>query len=491
MSSRRSAASLAQHGIWFTERAGIARTAYHLPLVVRFHGRVDVRALADACQAVVERHPALGSAFEERGGVPYVVRAATAPRLAVQDLSSEPDDLDRVIAREVERPFDLRRGPLVRLTLLSLAPDRAVLLVVAHHLVFDGESKDVLLADLSACYASITSGQAPDHRRPPDPHDGHAARERDGLAAARGFWRERWQQPPDVVLPGLGAVGPAAAAGARLDLVVEDGLRALLASAAESLGVSRFELLLAALQALLVRYGNREVVVAVDLSTRTPEIAGCAGLFANELPLAARPSPAATFQELVQSVRAGLRELYGHRGVPLAQAAGGVRPRASLAPVSVSYRRRADSPAFPGLETAVDWMTFNGTARNALHLQVVDEPCVLRLSWQHSPGAIDGERVAGVAGHYLTLLGAAVAAPGTRLRDLPLLTAPERERLVPGWTGTTPAATLPELFEAQADRTPDAPAVVWGERCMTYADLDAAANRLALRLREAGASRSA
>jgi amino acid adenylation domain-containing protein len=230
--------------------------------------------------------------------------------------------------------------------------------------------------------------------------------------------------------------------------------------------------------------------VAIDLATRTPETRECVGLFVNELPLASRPSSTATFRELLDATRADLRELYPYREVPLARAVPGIRPRLALAGVSMSYRRRSAAPRFAGLETSIDWMVFNGAARSALHLQVVDGPDALAASLQYSPDAIDAGGAARIAGHLLALLRGAVADPASRVAALPLLPREERERLIGEWnvtaTGPRGPATVPRLFEAQVARSPGATAVVAGDARMTYAELHAAANRLAHRLRGAG-----
>src|SRR5690348_6055591 len=149
LAGERVAATYAQQGIWVTEQAGLAATAYHMPLSVDFTGDLDVPCLRDACSALVERHPVLGQAVVDVEGAPCLGPAANRPEVSWSDLNDRPDMLPQVVEQEIRRRFDLRSGPLARFTLIRVAPDRHVLLFVAHHLVFDGASKDVLVRDLA------------------------------------------------------------------------------------------------------------------------------------------------------------------------------------------------------------------------------------------------------------------------------------------------------------------------------------------------------
>lgn len=199
--------------------------------------------------------------------------------------------------------------------------------------------------------------------------------------------------------------------------------------------MTRFELLFAALHALLARYGNRGTPVGVALSTRTPDQADRIGLFVNELPVAADPA-GGTFRDHARAVRSRLREVYRYRAVPLAHAVSGLRPAPALTPVSIGYRRRGGEPAFPGVAGEVDWTLFCGAARNALHAQIVDAPTGITVSLQHSPSAIDTEAVRRIGGHLRTLLTAAVADPDRPVTDLPVLPPTS-------WTGSPAPGTTP------------------------------------------------
>ncbi|GIJ45288.1 hypothetical protein Val02_21740 [Virgisporangium aliadipatigenens] len=465
-------ATPAQHGIWLTERSGDAGTAYHLALTVRLDGPLDEPALRAACAAVLARHEPLRSAVAETNGVAHLVPAPVPPTLARTALD------DPLVAEALTRPFDLERGPLARFVLAGEG-ERHLLLFVAHHLVFDGMSKDILVRELARSYAGATDPAPPPRPHPPAVDPGEA----------RAFWRTRWRDTTEVLLPHLGRPPAGPRPGATVRFTLDAPLSEAIDRGARKLGVTRFELLLTAVHAVLRRYGNTDVPVAVDVSTRTPEVAEHIGLFVNELPIAVAAPEDVTFADLATAVRAELRAAYRFRAVPVAHAVGGMRPRTALAPVSVSYRRRAPQPQFVGVRAEVDWAVFAGTARNALHLQFVDAAEGLDVSLRFAPDSLPVEAAERIAGHLRTFLAAAVREPDVAVRDLLLLPADEEALLLREWNDTRrdyPDTTLPALFRAQARRTPRAAAAVCGDRTVTYAELDAAGGALAARLRARG-----
>ncbi|GAA0400195.1 peptide synthetase [Acrocarpospora corrugata] len=383
--------------MWITERMGRAGSAYHMPLLIRLDGALDACALIQACEAVIRRHPVLSSAVVEDDGLPVEVRGER-PEVRVTTTG----DLEALVRDETLRPFDVERGPLARFTLVRVAAERHVLVFVAHHLVFDGESKDVLVRDLAAFYNGRTlprltmsyAGFAADER----------ARVAGELAAARAFWGARWREPVAVRVPGLpeqersGGQRRGAAVGRAYTFRAE---------LPEVSDISRFELFLASVQALLYSYGNVEPVCAIDVSTRTPAVRDNIGLFVNELPVASRPSPDMSVVELARWLRGELREIYRFRVVPVARAVRGLRPRTALAGVSVSYRKRREEPGFADLRTGVEWAAFNYSVRSLLHFQAVDTADGLFVTMQYgsdSGSPDEAPEVVRIAEDLLTIM---------------------------------------------------------------------------------------
>ncbi|MFE3203569.1 amino acid adenylation domain-containing protein [Embleya sp. NPDC059237] len=498
----RAPVSPAQHGIRFTELAVPTGTAHHMPLSIRFTGDLDPAALAHACDAIVVRHPVLGSALRELDGEPWLVPADTLPHLVIEDLTETPEDqrgdmAAQLLHRETLRAFDPETGPLVRFTLVDAGPGHRTLLVVAHHLAFDGNSKDILVRDLAAHYAAFGTGIKPDLPDLEESEDAERiareaveAERRVGLAAIRFADEER--EPPAVILPGRRRTAIDGGTGGSVPIPVDDELRVAVAATAELLGVSTFALLLGALHTQLWRYGNERATVAIDLGTRTPHSRDRVGPYVNELPVHTTPSADLTFRAFVQALRADLRNLFPVRDVPLGRVVTGLTPRLALAPVSMSYRRRTSVPDFASLPVSIDWTVFNHAARGDLHMQCLDDPNRLALHLHYATDTLDEGAATVIAGHYRTLLRAIVDDPETPLSRLALQSADEHERMVRDWNDTgreMEQDTLPARFAAQAARTPESIAVECGTTRLTYARLDAAVDAVARRLRGAGIGR--
>ncbi|MEU9356921.1 amino acid adenylation domain-containing protein [Streptomyces sp. NPDC048301] len=484
-----SALTPAQHGMWVTEQVLCPGAAHHLALTVRFASTPGPEVLAARCAALVARHPVLASRVDPEGPV---LAPATGPAPELRPLACESGALDALLAEESARPFDLTEGPLVRFALVTEGDAAPVLHTVAHHLAFDGASKDVLLAGLLGVEPDALRGG--DTRGEPD-----ALGEPDAgaLAAAEEFWSARRYEPDAPVLPGLPAsagAGTTPAPGAAVPFTLDAALHARLTGTAESLGVTRFELLLALWHTLLLRYGNQTPATALELSTRAPGSPDRIGLYVNELPVLTTPAPELPFADFAREVRAGLRALYAHRTVPLARAVRGLTPRTALAPLSVSYRRRTgwETAEAPGID--VDWIGFTHAVRNLAHLQLVDGPDRLDGSLQYRADAFAPGAPARTVGHFRTLLDAVLDAPATPLHALPLLAGPELEtalRTGNGLPAACPAdATVVRMFAERAAAAPDAVAVVATDGSeLTYGELHACAEEFADRLAAAGLGR--
>jgi acyl carrier protein len=381
-------ASFVQHGMWMADRESGA-AAYHMPLILHLGDDVDVGALSKACAALVGRHALLAVALTDRDGAASLVPAQTAPGLRIAAAGERVED-------EIAATFDLDRGPLIRFALFG-----DDLVVTAHHAVFDGHSKDVLVRDLAALREGTKLGLLP-----PAGYAQHAEAERwrveRALPEARAFWQPRWSEPGPVIVHDAVLGSRRAGVGA----VIESAL-----PKADVAGLTTFDATMAALHALLFSYGNSRVVTAIDLSTRTPETADLIGPFVNELPLASEPSGDLAFRQFGLGLRAELREMYRFREVPLARAVARVRPYAALAPISVSYRKRADRP-----RDDVQWLVSNGAVRGDLQLQLVDTGDELVSSLRYSAQAAHvAPRLVDDLAHVLL---AVTRNPDERLADL-------------------------------------------------------------------------
>ncbi|MGW6706051.1 non-ribosomal peptide synthetase [Streptomyces sp. NPDC054956] len=493
----RTPASPSQQGVWLTDRLGVAREAFHMPVRISFD-RIDTPALVRAVDAVTRRHPALAARLVERDGQVWQEPAVRRPELVRREAPADEAELEKLLEEEAARPFVLETGPLSRFTLHSRADGSAELLVTAHHSVFDGNSKDVLTRDLAAAYgsASLPAPVATDSAAPAAQAAPAAA---PGLVRRAAEWYgPRWAAATEPVLPGGPRTPTTTGAGEAVEWRLDGAAAGELAAAAARSGTTVFEFLLAALHGLLRRYGGEAVPVSVPLSTRTPELAGEIGLFVNELPVHAPAAEASqTFTAFAAAVRAELRAGYPYRSVPFGTAVTGLGPRVGLTAVSLGYRRRGPDPEFAGTGARIAWAVHNRTARNTLHLQAVEAPDgpgtpggVIDFSLQYDPAALAPDAARRIAGHYGTLLAGAVAAPGTPLSDLPLLDAAELRAVTIAPNGTDrpyPAdRTVLDLVRARAAATPGAIAVSASGRHLTYRELITRTDELASALRAGG-----
>ncbi len=355
-------ASIAQHEMWVGEKLG-AGPAYRMPLALWLDGDLDVAALQGACDDVVDRHPVLATTVAAAGRELRQAPAAR-PLVTVADASG-PGAAERLISSETTACFNLETGPLARFTIAAVGPGRHLLLVVAHHIVYDGMSTHILVRDLARFYAARVSGVA----AAPEPLSFAAAaaagraRMAAALPAARQFWaRQPWVRdrttPSPAVFPGPLRPAGQYGMGMAVDAGIDPELGRDAAEAASAVGVTTFEVLVAAAHALLFRYGAQNPAVAIDVTTRQRDDRELIGPFINELPVVSRPAPGQTFRELALDIRRGLRELYQFRDVPVAEATAGAaeagpgwgrsRRAARCRPCRSAIAGPSPTPSFPG-----------------------------------------------------------------------------------------------------------------------------------------------
>jgi aryl carrier-like protein len=348
--------SPAQLGVWLNEQRDRLGPVYHMPFRITFDGPFDRDRLRAAVHGIVAAHPPLRSAFVAEAGVPAVVPAERTPWLA-----GEPVD--------IAEPFDLERGPLLRMSLVG-----SVLTVVAHHLVFDGESMELFGRELMDRYQGSHHAPVPPTEPDTDPD----------IEAAREFWQRRWREPVAPTLPGLTRTVPETGPGEAVEFTVDTSVR----DRAERLGVTTFEFLLATLYGLLSRYGNGMPTVTIPLGIRARPDRSRIGMFANEVPWTVAVPEGTRFTEFARELRKGLRELYPYRRIPLNQIVTGLRPAALHTAVAMSYRWHEPDLWVPGLRATAEWL-FNGACRGALWIQVLDAPAAIRVVMRYAPTVLD------------------------------------------------------------------------------------------------------
>ena len=493
--------SFAQARLWFIEQMDPGSPLYHVPSGMRLAGALDVAALERAVAEVVRRHEALRTVIRHEGGEPVqVVMHDTAPEWRVVDLTGRDEEAET--RREAARPFDLARGPLLRACLLRLGAEEHVLLLTVHHIAVDGWSLAVVWRELEALYGAFRAGLPSPLAPVAVQYADFAVWQRGWLAdgvleAQLAYWRERLAGAPPLLELPTDHARPAAEShrGASVPLRIPAGIAAGVRELARREGVTLHMALLAGLQAVLAAYaGTRDVSVGTPVAGRTRlETEEMVGLFVNTLVVRTDLSGAPTVRELLARVREATLGAYAHQDVPFDRLVEELAPGRSLAHhplfqvMFVLQNAGAARWSLDGMDTRRTRPELD-VAKFDLYLELEEEGGELRGMMQYATDLFDAATVQRMGRHLEQVLRAMAADAERPVALLPLLDDEERHLVLHAWNDSGAAHTgcIHQLFEAQADRTPSAEALVHGDAHLTYAELDARANRLARRLRELG-----
>lgn len=498
--------SPAQHQLWLTNRLVRDRAAYNVIEAHRLRGPLDPAALCRSLRSIVDRHEVLRTRIVELDGLPFQeVDPAGGLEPERIDLPGGSDEqVQDLLARLLSEPFDLRADRPVRVALVCLGPSDHVLALVMHHIVSDGRSTEVLFDELSTLYAAFRAGRpsplAPLAVQHVDYSRWQNERLRAGLMGKElAYWREQLAGiPGEVDLP-ADRPRPTVASyrGATLYAELPAGTAARAAEVGRSAGASLFMTLLAAFAATLARYSrSRDIVVGTPVSNRPrAELDPMIGYLCNMLVLRTRCSGNPTFLELLGRIKGTTLAAYAHQELPFERLVQDLAPERALGrnPLFQVTFQVYDAPEefleLPGI--AVEKVTVEeSTCRFDLSVAVqVSRSGQLSVSFNYSTDLFDQATARRLADHYRRLLACALAEPGRRLSGLDLLSAQERNALLAGaFGGDTPAGgTIPELVERRALLAGEDLAVLSEARYLTYAQLNAAANRLAHLLAALGA----
>ncbi|WP_338868507.1 amino acid adenylation domain-containing protein [Myxococcus stipitatus] len=504
--------SFAQQRLWFLHLLQPENPSYNIAGAVRLSGDLDVEALQRAFDALVERHESLRTTFAQEDGKPVQVIApeGRAPIVLV-DLRDAPEAereerARRLATEECRQPFDLMRGPLLRLRLFRLAATEHLLVMTLHHIISDGGSLGILVHEMSRLYDAFRAGREPDLEPLPLQYADYTQWQRDWLEtpgtldAHLTYWKQKLagasvlQLPTDRPRPALQSQK-----GAALPIHLPRPLVEALRTVGQGERATLFIALLAAWQGLLSRYTHQtDILVGAPQNNRAHlQTEGLIGFFVNTLVLRTDLAGNPTFRELLARVREVLLEAHAHQDLPFERLMDQVQPERNLAYTPLfqaALNLQAASPrelTLPGLTLkTVEFET--GTSKFDVTLDLQEGQDGLRGVLEYNTDLFDRSTMERLRGHLLTLLEGVTRAPDLRLDAWPLLTAPERHQILETWPALTPFAgegSLHQRFEAQVRNRPDAIAVVSEEEHLTYAELDRRANQLAHVLRQRGVER--
>ncbi|MEU7605694.1 amino acid adenylation domain-containing protein [Streptomyces sp. NPDC041003] len=496
--------SFTQQSMWLLDQADPGQPTYNVLAAVRIGGRLDHSALRRALDSVVERHEALRTVFHFDGVEPLqVVLPELRMEVPVDEIGDR--DVDELILAEVERPFSLTTGPLVRMRLLRRSDEEHIAVLTMHHIVTDGWSSGIFLRELSLHYEAHAAGRQAQLEPLPLQYVDYAIWQREtlqGEALSRlvDYWRERLTGLEPLQLP-ADRPRPAepSSAGAVHAFTIPTALVTRLDRLSREHEVTPFMTFLAAFNVLLSRYsGSHDISVASPVAGRNrSELAGLIGFFVNTLALRVDSSGDPTFIELLARCREVCLGAYAHQDLPYEKLVEELRPPryaglgGPLAQVMLSLQNLPQDGWSAGGLTFEAMPVATRTAKFDLSLEIIPGPEVSHGTLEYSTELFDSATIERMARHLVTLLDAIATSAHTPISRLRLLEDDEREELLASTAQPSAAATgqpdcLHREFARQAAATPEATAVVCGSRSLSYAELDSAANRLAWQLRERG-----
>ncbi|MEG4288204.1 amino acid adenylation domain-containing protein [Microcoleus sp. C2C3] len=499
-----------QERLWFLYQLQSDRSIYNVSFAFRVQGLLNISALEHSLNEIIRRHEALRTTFLASKNKPVQVIAPslnlTLPVVDLQELCEREQETQvlLLVKNEVQQPFDLEQGSLLRSSLVQLGKNEHVLLLSVHHIAFDGWSEGVLWRELTALYTAFSTLRPSPLPELPIQYADFAVWQRQWLQGEvmdtqLDYWKQQLAgSPPLLELP-TDRVRPPIQTnrGGIKHFGLDYHLTQKLKSLSEKSGATLFMTLLTGFVVLLSRYSNQQdILIGSPIANRNrSEIESVIGFFVNILVLRTDVSGNPSFWELLQRVRQVALNAYAHQDVPFEQVVEALQPERNLSysPLFQVMFVLQNTP--PGkLELSGLSITplevENPTAKYDLTLLMTETEQGLTASLEYNSDLFDRATITRMAGHFVTLLEGIVANPQQRVSELPLLTVPEQHQLLVEWNNTQAEYPLDkcihQLFEEQVEQTPDAVAVVFADQQLTYRELNNQANKTAHYLQTLG-----
>ncbi|MEP7010534.1 MAG: amino acid adenylation domain-containing protein [Acidobacteriota bacterium] len=502
--------SLQQRRLWILHQVNQGEMVYHIPYALRLAGDLDLESLRWAITRLSGRHESLRTTFGNLDGelVQIVAdpMAVQCPCLDLSCLSEEDREVEarRRVREMMHRTFDLQTGPLLRILTLRLARQEHIVALSMHHIISDGWSMEIFVRELVTLYEAFRAGEGPRLPELPIQYGDYAAWQHRWLTGEVldrhiDFWRRRLAEPlpqlelptdrPRPEFPGLG--------GGTVAIAFDGGVYGDLRQLGQRQLATSFMLFLAAWNVLLNRYtGQEDILIGTPIAGRDhPEVEGLIGFFVNTLILRNDLTGEPTFIDLLDRVRDRALDAYAHDELPFDRLVEELQPE----------RRSGQTPFFRVAFTLVNRprvdVGFSGLKLGAFEIEVpiskfdltlscLEQEHQVLLEIEYRSDLYESSTALRMLGHLDVLLRAVAADPARPISELPMLTPSELRQAVGDWNATATkypvGSCIHELFETQARRTPGRQAVVFGDRSLTYGELDERATGLAQGLRKLG-----
>ncbi len=498
--------SYAQQRLWFLDRLEPDSSLYNMPYTFSLTGHLNVAALAQGFNEIVRRHENLRTVFVTGNRLPtQQISPELTLSIANVDLTGLPEQACRAVLadlcrQEAAKPFCLAAGPLMRITLIAL-PGENRLLVTLHHIISDGWSSAILMREFVALYQAFSRGEQSPLAELPVQYADFSCWQRDWLVGdvlrqQVDYWRNKLDGAPSLLELPTDRPRPAVMShcGTQHRFEIPAALTEQVHKLSRRYDATLFMLLLTVFKILLFRYSHQQdICVGTPIANRNRlEIEGLIGFFVNTLVLRSDLSGNPQFDALLALVRNTVLDAQNHQDLPFEQLVEALHPERNLSysplfqVMFVLQNQAGQALKLPDLEIcAID--DDNKVSKFDLTLHIREDQGKLSGSFEYNTELFDPGTIARFAGHYAALLQDIVDAPQTRIYQLPLLTLEERKQILVDWNATQadfPAdRCLYQLFEAQAEQLPDADALAFAGRTLSYAGLNAKANQLAHYLR--------
>ena len=503
--------SFAQQRLWLVLQLDPDNVAYNVPEPLLFKGQMNVTALAESFSEIVRRHEILRTTFQVVSGEVRQVIAQPQPvPLEVIDLSHLPRPerdirFTQLIDENTLQPFDLARGPLMRVKLLRLKDEEHVLLAAHHHIIYDGWSRGVFVDELMTLYNAFRLGESSPLPELPIQYADFAMWQRDWLSGKTlekqlNYWRDKLRGALPVLELPADRLRPAVQShrGASELLELPKTLSLALKDFSNEQGVTLFMTLLAAFKVLIHRYtGQTDICVGMPIANRNrAETENLIGFFINNLVLRSNLEGNPTFESFLAQVREGTLDAYANQDMPFEKLVEELQPERSLSYMPLFQTTFVVQNATEGeKELVLQDLSISGldisitTTKYDLSISVTELDSYQNVLVVYNTDLFDATTIKRLLNHYQILLESFLADPQQHIAEAPLLTQEEQHLFAEVNNTQTeyPAATrIHELFERQAARTPEAIAVVCDGRKLTYRELNEQANKMARYLRRRG-----
>lgn len=501
--------SFAQERLWFFDQLEPGNPCYNLAATVHLQGQLNVEALIRSLNEIIKRHEIFRTKFVSQNGKPVqVILDEITFKLAIinlADLSAEEGEaeIENLCLKEARSPFDLSQAPLLRGTLLRLSQTEYKLVLTAHHIIFDGWSLGILIQELSSLYAE-TVHEPSLQKKPKIQYADYAVWQRNWLQGEilhkqLAYWKQ--QLSGDLPVLNLPADYPRPAVqtynGARISFEIPQELTQKLNKLSQQEGTTLFMTLLAAFKTLIYRYtGQEDILIGAPIANRDrAEIENLIGFFVNTLALRTSLSNNPTFKELLRRVRETALSAYAHQELPFEKLVEKLQPERDLSysplfQVSFALQNElTQTLELPELQLSLKEVDTK-TAKFDLTLFLEETAQGLIGAFEYNTDLFKSSTIQRLIGHFQTLLTGIVANPEASISTLPLLTATEQHQLLLEWNNTgvdyPQDKCIHQLFEAQVEKTPDAVAVIFEDKQLTYQEVNYQANKLAKYLQTLG-----